>query len=172
MAGGRRPQSPVVKLVNYLLYSGGAGPRFGYPHRSRTTTISRVRYRVDGRLITRSSIRPTRCTRPSSARIKIMSKHGHLRTTRSRRTATSTSMHRWPARRSPRVSTMPGKFGEKVVTRVIDNRNAIIPAGEAWVLEAGDARGTGAEASSTRRTAWCSSPVPRARASPPRCTRC
>ena len=116
-------QSPVVKLVNYLLYQA-VQDRASDIHIEAHDHASRVRFRVDGRLITKLS--PPYQMHPAVvSRIKIMAGMDISE----RRVPQDGDIHVVIDGRPVdlRVSTMPGKFGEKVVTRIIDNRNAIIP---------------------------------------------
>jgi len=112
-------QSPVVKLVNYLIYSAvqdGASDIHIEPDEHRL----RVRYRVDGRLFEKLSPPPSMAAAIAS-RIKIMSSLDISE----RRVPQDGGIHVMMDSRpiDLRVSTMPGKFGEKVVIRVIDNSN-------------------------------------------------
>ncbi|MCX5661754.1 MAG: GspE/PulE family protein [Planctomycetota bacterium] len=113
--------SPVIKLVNYLIHSAvqeGASDI----HIEAGDGMLRVRYRVDGDLY--EKMRPPHQMLPAVvSRIKIMA-------------GLDISERRIPQdggitvmiSKSPidlRVSTMPGKFGEKVVIRIIDNRSSL-----------------------------------------------
>jgi type IV pilus assembly protein PilB len=92
-------------------------------HIERDDHMCRVRYRVDGRLITKLS--PPHQMHPAVvSRIKIMSGMDISE----RRLPQDGDIHVMMDGRpiDMRVSTMPGKFGEKVVIRIIDNRNAIV----------------------------------------------
>jgi type IV pilus assembly protein PilB len=102
-------RSPVVKLVNYLIYSAvqdGASDIHIEPGNHRL----RVRYRVDGRLFEKLSP-PYQMHAAITSRIKIMS-----------------DIHAMMEGRpiDLRVATIPGKFGEKVVIRIIDHRTSIV----------------------------------------------
>lgn len=114
--------SPVVKLVNFLIYSAvqdGASDIHIEPDDCRL----RVRYRVDGRLF--EKISPPHQMHPAiTSRIKIMSNLDISE----RRIPQDGDIHvRMDGRPIDlRVSTMPGKFGEKVVIRIIDTRNTIV----------------------------------------------
>jgi type IV pilus assembly protein PilB len=111
-------RSPVVKLVNYLVYSAvqcGASDIHIEPDDHRL----RVRYRVDGRLFEKLS--PPHQMHPAiTSRIKIMSNLDISE----RRVPQDGDVHVMMEGRpiDLRVSTMPGKFGEKVAIRIIDNR--------------------------------------------------
>jgi type IV pilus assembly protein PilB len=97
-------RSPVVKLVNYLIYSAvqdGASDIHIEPGNHRL----RVRYRVDGKLFEKLAP-PHQMHAAITSRIKIMS-----------------NLDR-PI--DLRVATIPGKFGEKVVIRIIDHRTSIV----------------------------------------------
>jgi type IV pilus assembly protein PilB len=114
--------SPVVKLVNYLVYSGvqeGASDIHIEPDDHHL----RVRYRVDGKLY--EKLNPPYQMHPALvSRVKIMSDLDISE----RRVPQDGDIHILMEGRpiDLRVSTMPGKFGEKVVIRIIDNRNAIV----------------------------------------------
>ncbi len=114
--------SPVVKLVNYLIFHAvreGASDI----HVEPDDNSLRVRYRVDGRLYER--IRPPAKMLPAiSSRIKIMSGLDIAE----RRLPQDGGIHVLMDGRpiDLRVSTMPGQFGEKVVIRIMDNRNVLV----------------------------------------------
>jgi len=114
--------SPVVKLVNFLIYSAvqdGASDIHIEPDDHRL----RVRYRVDGQLF--EKLTPPYQMHPAVvSRIKIMSNLDISE----RRVPQDGDVHVMMEGRPVdlRVSTMPGRFGEKVVIRIIDNRNAIV----------------------------------------------
>lgn len=114
--------SPVVKLVNYLIYSAvqdGASDI----HIEPDDHMLRVRYRVDGKLFGKITP-PYQMHAAITSRIKIMSNLDISE----RRLPQDGDIHVMMEGRpiDLRVSTMPGKFGEKVVIRIIDNRNAIV----------------------------------------------
>lgn len=116
-------QSPVVKLVNFLIYQA-VQDRASDIHIEPEDHGCRVRYRVDGRLIVK--LNPPHQMHPAVvSRIKIMS---HMDISE-RRMPQDGDIHVMIDGRpiDLRVSTMPGKFGEKVVIRIIDNRTAIVP---------------------------------------------
>lgn len=115
-------QSPVIKLVNHVLYHA-VQDRASDIHIERDEVISRVRFRVDGRLVTK--LEPPHAMHPAVvSRIKIMASMDIAE----RRLPQDGDIHIMMDGRpiDMRVSTMPGKHGEKVVIRVIDNRNAIV----------------------------------------------
>lgn len=118
---GSASESPVIKLVNYIVYAAvkdGASDIHVEPDDGKL----RVRYRVDGRLYEKLS--PPHSMLPAVvSRIKIMA-------------GLDISERRVPQdggitividkrQIDLRVSTCPGKFGEKVVIRIIDTRNAM-----------------------------------------------
>ncbi|MDD4888513.1 MAG: ATPase, T2SS/T4P/T4SS family [Phycisphaerae bacterium] len=115
-------QSPVVKLVNYLLFTAvkeGASDI----HIEPDDNALRVRYRVDGRLY--EKLRPpAKMHAAVVSRIKIMSRMDISE----RRLPQDGGMHVLMQGRPVdlRISTMPGKHGEKVVIRVIDNRSVLV----------------------------------------------
>ncbi len=115
-------QSPVVKLVNYILYQA-IHERASDIHIEPDDHRCRVRYRVDGRLIMK--LCPPYQMQPAVvSRVKIMAKMDISE----RRVPQDGDIHVVIDGRPVdlRVSTMPGKFGEKVVVRIIDTRNSII----------------------------------------------
>jgi len=116
-------QSPVIKLVNYVVYQA-AQDRASDIHIEAHDHVSRVRYRVDGRLVVKLSP-PHQMHAAIVSRIKIMAGMDIAE----RRTPQDGDIHVMVDGRpiDLRVSTMPGKYGEKVVVRIIDNRSAIVP---------------------------------------------
>ena len=111
--------SPVVKLVNYMIYSAvqeGASDIHVEPGDHEL----RIRFRVDGMLF--EKLAPPHQMAPALAsRIKIMAGLDISE----RRLPQDGDIHvRMESRPIDlRVSTMPGRWGEKVVIRVIDARN-------------------------------------------------
>lgn len=115
-------QSPVIKLVNYIIFQA-VQDRASDIHIEPDGHQSRVRLRVDGRLVTK--LTPPYQMHPAVvSRIKIMSGLDIAE----RRVPQDGDVHVMIDGRpiDLRVSTMPGKHGEKVVIRVIDNRSAIV----------------------------------------------
>jgi type IV pilus assembly protein PilB len=114
--------SPVVKLVNYCIYNAvkdGASDI----HIEPGENALRVRYRVDGRLM--EKLRPPFQMAPAvSSRIKIMAGLDISERRLPQDGGIHILMDKKPI--DLRVSTMPGKHGEKVVVRVIDNDKASI----------------------------------------------
>jgi len=115
-------QSPVVKLVNYLIYSAvheGASDIHIEPDDHRL----RVRYRIDGKLYERLCP-PHKMHAALTSRIKIMSNLDISE----RRLPQDGDIHVMMEGRpiDLRVSTMPGKFGETVVIRIIDTRTSFV----------------------------------------------
>ncbi|MFG0257545.1 MAG: GspE/PulE family protein [Phycisphaerales bacterium JB043] len=116
-------KSPVIKLVNYIVYQA-VQDRASDVHVEPDDHECRVRYRIDGRLVTR--LNPPHQMHPAVvSRIKIMSGLDISE----RRMPQDGDIHVMLDGRpiDLRVSTMPGKWGEKVVIRIIDNRSAIVP---------------------------------------------
>ncbi len=116
-------QSPVIKLVNYVLYQA-TQERASDIHIEPDDHGSRIRYRIDGRLVTK--LNPPYQMHPAVvSRIKIMAKMDISE----RRVPQDGDIHIVIDGRpiDLRISTMPGKFGEKVVIRIIDSRNTVIP---------------------------------------------
>ena len=109
-------QSPVVKLVNYLLYNA-VRENASDIHIEPDDKKLRVRYRVDGKMY--EKIRPPFQMHPAIvSRIKIMAELDIAQ----RRLPQDGGIHVMVEGRpiDLRVSIMPGSFGEKVVIRVID----------------------------------------------------
>ena len=116
-------QGPVVKLVNYAIYQA-VQDRASDVHIEPGDHACRIRYRIDGRLV--QKLNPPYQMQPAVvSRIKIMSNLDISE----RRTPQDGDIHIMIDGRpiDLRVSTMPGKWGEKVVIRIIDNRSAIVP---------------------------------------------
>jgi type IV pilus assembly protein PilB len=113
--------SPVIKLVNYLIYCGvqeGASDI----HIECGDKSLRVRYRVDGSLF--EKMRPPHQMHPAVvSRIKIMAGLDISERRVPQDGGITVMLNKRPI--DLRVSTMPGKFGEKVVIRIIDNRNVM-----------------------------------------------
>ena len=118
---GSASESPVIKLVNYIVFSA-VKENASDIHIEPDDNTLRVRYRVDGRLYEKVSP-PHQMLAAVVSRIKIMA-------------GLDISERRVPQdggitividkrQIDLRVSTCPGKFGEKVVIRIIDTRNAM-----------------------------------------------
>jgi type IV pilus assembly protein PilB len=115
--------SPVVKTVNWLLWSAvheGASDIHVEPGDRRL----RVRFRTDGRLYERVDP-PWRMGPAIASRIKIMAGLDIAE----RRIPQDGDIHVMLEGRpiDLRVSTMPGRHGEKVVIRIIDSRASLVP---------------------------------------------
>ncbi len=114
--------APVVQLVNRVIYSAvreGASDI----HIEPDDRALRVRYRVDGALAEKLS--PPYQMQPAIvSRIKIMAGLDISERRLPQDGAISVSIE--GSRVDLRVSTLPNKFGEKVVIRVIDTRNAMV----------------------------------------------
>lgn len=114
--------SPVVKLVNYVIFTAvkeGASDIHIEPGENSL----RVRLRIDGCLV--EKLRPPAMMAPAVAsRIKIMAGLDISE----RRLPQDGGIHVMMDKRPVdlRVSTMPGKHGEKVVVRIIDNEKAAV----------------------------------------------
>jgi type IV pilus assembly protein PilB len=109
-------QSPVVKLVNYLLYNA-VRENASDIHIEPDDKKLRVRYRVDGKLY--EKMRPPHQMHPAIvSRVKIMAELDIAQ----RRLPQDGGIHVLVEGRpiDLRVSVMPGNYGEKVVIRVID----------------------------------------------------
>jgi type IV pilus assembly protein PilB len=114
--------SPVVKLVNHAIQSAvreGASDIHFEPGEN----TFRVRFRIDGQLVEKLHP-PHQMMAPIVARIKIMAGMDI-----SERRLPQDGAIRINHRGKPvdlRVSTLPNKFGEKVVTRIIDNSSSLL----------------------------------------------
>lgn len=114
-------QSPVIKLVNYLLYNA-VRENASDIHIEPDNKKLRVRYRVDGKLY--EKMRPPHQMHPAIvSRIKIMAELDIAQ----RRLPQDGGIHVLVEGRpiDLRVSVMPGNFGEKVVIRVIDTQKVL-----------------------------------------------
>ncbi|OHB75205.1 MAG: ATPase [Planctomycetes bacterium RBG_16_55_9] len=109
-------QSPVVKLVNYLLYNA-VRENASDIHIEPDDKRLRVRYRVDGKLYEKMCP-PFQMHPALVSRVKIMADLDIAQ----RRLPQDGGIHVLMEGRpiDLRVSVMPGNFGEKVVIRVID----------------------------------------------------
>jgi len=114
--------SPVIKLVNYIVYTAvreGASDVHIEPNESAL----RIRLRVDGRLVEKMRP-PAMMASAVASRIKIMAGLDISE----RRLPQDGGIHVMMDKRPVdlRVSTMPGRHGEKVVIRIIDNDKASV----------------------------------------------
>jgi len=110
---------PVVKLVNFLIYSAvqeGASDI----HIEPGDHSLRVRYRIDGRLFEKIQP-PHKMQQAISSRIKIMANLDISERRLPQDGDFNVMMDGRPI--DLRVSTMPSKFGEIVVMRIIDSKN-------------------------------------------------
>ncbi|MHC4665232.1 MAG: GspE/PulE family protein [Planctomycetota bacterium] len=114
-------QSPVVKLVNYLLYNA-VRENASDIHIEPDDKKLRVRYRVDGRLYEKTRP-PSQMYSAVVSRIKIMADLDIAQ----RRLPQDGGIHVLMEGRpiDLRVSVMPGNFGEKVVIRIIDPQKVL-----------------------------------------------
>jgi type IV pilus assembly protein PilB len=114
-------QSPVVKLVNYLLYNA-VRENASDIHIELDEKKLRVRYRVDGRMY--EKIRPPHQMHSAIvSRVKIMAELDIAQ----RRLPQDGGIHVLVEGRpiDLRVSVMPSNFGEKVVIRIIDPQKVL-----------------------------------------------
>jgi type IV pilus assembly protein PilB len=118
---GSAADSPVIKLVNYLIYSA-VQENASDIHIEPDDNKLRVRYRVDGSLYEKISP-PYQMLPAVVSRIKIMAGLDISERRIPQDGGISVMLEKRPI--DLRVSTMPGKFGEKVVMRIIDNRSAM-----------------------------------------------
>ena len=114
--------SPVIRMVNYLVFSAvrdGASDIHIEPEEN----VTRVRFRVDGRMFEKMRL-PGKIQPAVVSRIKIMAGLDISE----RRLPQDGGIHVLMEGRPVdlRVSTLNGKFGEKVVIRVIDNRSVLV----------------------------------------------
>ncbi len=114
-------QSPVVKLVNYLIYNA-VGENASDIHIEPDDKKLRIRYRVDGCLYEKMRP-PYQMHAAIVSRIKIMAELDIAQ----RRLPQDGSIHVLMQSRpiDLRVSVMPGIYGEKVVIRIIDVRRML-----------------------------------------------
>jgi type IV pilus assembly protein PilB len=114
-------QSPVVKLVNYLLYNA-VRENASDIHIEPDDKKLRVRYRVDGRLYEKMCP-PHQMHSAIVSRVKIMAELDIAQ----RRLPQDGGIHVLVEGRpiDLRVSAMPGNFGEKVVIRIIDPQKVL-----------------------------------------------
>ncbi len=114
-------QSPVVKLVNYLLYNA-VRENASDIHIEPGDKKLRVRYRVDGSLYEKMCP-PHQMHSAIVSRVKIMAELDIAQ----RRLPQDGGIHVLMEGRpiDLRVSVMPGSFGEKVVIRIIDPQRIV-----------------------------------------------
>ena len=114
-------QSPVVKLVNYLIYNA-VRENASDIHIEPDDKKLRVRYRVDGKMYEKMRP-PYQMHSAIVSRIKIMAELDIAQ----RRLPQDGGIHVLLEGRpiDLRVSVMPGSFGEKVVIRIIDPQKVI-----------------------------------------------
>ncbi len=114
--------SPVIRMVNYLIYNAVRESASDI-HIEPDDKSLRVRFRVDGRLYEKMHL-PFKLLPAIVSRIKIMAGLDISE----RRLPQDGGIHVLMENRPVdlRVSTLNGKSGEKVVIRVIDNRNVLV----------------------------------------------
>ncbi|MGB7158910.1 MAG: GspE/PulE family protein [Tepidisphaeraceae bacterium] len=114
--------SPVIKLVNYCIYNAVKEAASDI-HIEPGDGYLRIRYRIDGRL-TEKLRPPHQMSAAVTSRIKIMAGLDISE----RRLPQDGGIHVLMDKRpiDLRISTMPGKHGEKCVIRVIDNDKASV----------------------------------------------
>jgi type IV pilus assembly protein PilB len=114
-------QSPVVKLVNYLLYNA-VRENASDIHIEPDDKKLRMRYRVDGQLYEKMCP-PHQMHSAIVSRVKIMAELDIAQ----RRLPQDGGIHVLMESRpiDLRVSVMPGNFGEKVVVRIIDPQKVL-----------------------------------------------
>lgn len=113
--------SPIIKLVNYIIFSA-VEERASDIHIEPDDKTFRIRIRIDGKLF--EKMRPPYTMLPAVvSRIKIMAGMDISERRIPQDGGITVMLNKHPI--DLRVSTMPGKFGEKVVMRIVDNRNKI-----------------------------------------------
>jgi type IV pilus assembly protein PilB len=113
--------SPVIKLVNYLIY-GAVQDGASDIHIEPGDRSMRVRYRVDGSMF--EKLKPPHQMLPAVvSRIKIMAGLDIAERRVPQDGGITVLLDKRPI--DLRVSIMPGKFGEKVVIRIIDNSKVL-----------------------------------------------
>ncbi len=114
--------SPVIRIVNYLIYNA-VRENASDIHIEPDDKALRIRFRVDGRLYEKMHL-PYKLLPALVSRIKIMAGLDISE----RRLPQDGGIHVIMEGRpiDLRVSTLNGKSGEKVVIRIIDNRNILI----------------------------------------------
>lgn len=114
--------SPVVKLANHLIFNA-VGEGASDIHIEPDDKKFRIRYRIDGRLVPKLEP-PFAMLAPLVSRIKIMSGLDISERRLPQDGAIHIKLEGRPV--DLRVSTLPNKFGEKVVMRIIDNKNILV----------------------------------------------
>jgi type IV pilus assembly protein PilB len=109
--------SPVIKLVNYVIYNAAKDGASDI-HVEPGDNVLRIRYRIDG-CLTEKMRPPQQMHAAVTSRIKIMAGLDISERRLPQDGGIRVMMDKRPI--DLRVSTMPGKHGEKVVIRVIDN---------------------------------------------------
>jgi type IV pilus assembly protein PilB len=112
-------QSPIIKLVNYVLYNA-VKDRASDIHIEPGERLLRVRYRVDGALYQSLEL-PMNLAPAVASRIKIMANMDISERRLPQDGRIHVLMEGHPV--DLRVSTLPGQFGEKVVIRILDNQS-------------------------------------------------
>ena len=112
--------SPVIKLVNSII-SGAIQERASDIHIEPDDGILRVRYRIDGDLYEKTHP-PYKLHAAVVSRIKIMADMGIAERRLPQDGSVTVMIENRPV--DLRISTMPAKFGEKVVMRIIDQKAA------------------------------------------------
>ena len=110
---------PVVKLVNYIIFTA-VQERASDIHIEPDHQRLRVRYRVDGRLYEKLSP-PYKMHAAIASRVKIMSNLDISERRVPQDGDFNVMLEGRPI--DLRVSTMPGKYGETIVIRIIDSQN-------------------------------------------------
>ena len=113
--------SPVIKLVNYVIFSAVEETASDI-HIEAGDKSLRIRYRVDGSLF--EKMRPPPQMQPAVvSRIKIMARLDISERRLPQDGGITVMVNKRPV--DLRVSIMPAKHGEKVVIRIIDNRDML-----------------------------------------------
>ncbi|MEO0964869.1 MAG: ATPase, T2SS/T4P/T4SS family [Planctomycetota bacterium] len=114
-------ESPIIRLVNHVIFSA-VKEKASDIHIEPGDQALRVRYRVDGRLFEKHKP-PYQMLPAVVSRVKIMA--GMDISERRQPQDGAISVVAEKRQVDLRVSTMPGKYGEKVVIRIIDKSNAL-----------------------------------------------
>ena len=113
---------PVTRMMNFLL-SDAVGARASDIHIEPQEDIVKIRYRIDGDLREIINL-PKKLLAPIVARIKVMSKLNVAESRISQDGRASVFTH--GRKIDVRVSILPAYYGEKVVLRILDGKQAMI----------------------------------------------
>lgn len=114
--------SPIIKLANYVIFNAVREAASDIHIEPDDNTL-RVRYRIDGQLVEKLKP-PHQMQAALVSRIKIMAGLDISERRLPQDGAIHVKLDGRPV--DLRVSTLPNKFGEKVVMRIIDNKNVLV----------------------------------------------